>query len=109
MPERNVTLQRGRQNVDQIDGSRNSLSPNVKQKRRDDHQCTSRLKVKMFALINAILSMSTRTRELSKCALLSKESTQHMREILTSKICTEDTDRSGKLGMNHGAKLLTDR
>lgn len=63
-------------------------------------------KVTMLALINTILSMSTWTRELSKCAILSKESTQQMRDILTSRICPEDMGRSGKLSMNHGGKFL---
>ena len=66
----------------------------------------NRLKVTILVLINTILSMCTWTRELSKCALLSKESTQQMRDILTSKICTEDMGMSGKLSMNHGGKLL---
>ncbi|KAM3278564.1 hypothetical protein ACQJBY_046064 [Aegilops geniculata] len=63
-------------------------------------------KVTILVLINTILSMSTWTRELSKCALLSKVSTQKMRDILTSRICTEDMGRSGKLSMDHGGKLL---
>ena len=74
------------------------------------HQRASRLtKVTMLALNNPILSMSTRTRELSKCALLNKESAQQMREIHTSRICVKDMDSSGKPGMNQGGKLLIDR
>lgn len=55
-----------------------------------------------------ILSIWTTTRKLRKCALLNKEYAQQMIDTLASKICMEDTHRSGKLGMKHGGKLLTD-
>jgi hypothetical protein len=76
--ERNTTLQSSRGlNIDEIGGSGNSLSPKVRQKRSGNHQRTGRLKkVTMLALSHAILSMSTRTRELSKSTLLSKKSAQ---------------------------------
>jgi hypothetical protein len=64
-------------NIDEIGGSGNSLSPKVRQKRSGNHQHTSHLKkVTMLALSHTILSMSTRTRKLSKSTLLSKESVQ---------------------------------
>jgi hypothetical protein len=64
-------------NIDEIGGSGNSLSPKVRQKRSDNHQRTGRLKkVMMLALSYAILSMSTRTRELSKSTLLNKKRAQ---------------------------------
>jgi hypothetical protein len=63
----------------------------------------------MLALSHAILSMSTRTRELSKSTLLSKKSAQCMGDLLASKTCMKHTNRSRELGMNHGSKFLIDR
>jgi hypothetical protein len=76
--ERNTTLQSSRGlNIDKIGGSGNSLSPKVRRKRSDNHQRTGHLrKVTMLTLSHAILSMSTRTRKLSKNTLLCKKSTQ---------------------------------
>jgi hypothetical protein len=76
--ERNTTLQSSRGlNIDEIGGSGNSLGPKVRQKRCGNPQRTGRLKkVTMLALRHAILSMSTRTRELSKSTLLSKKCVQ---------------------------------
>jgi hypothetical protein len=73
--ERNTTLQISRGlNINEIGGSGNSLSPKVRRKRSGNHQRTSRLKeVTMLALSHAILSMSTRIRELSKSTLLNKK------------------------------------
>jgi hypothetical protein len=73
--ERNTTLQSSRRlNIDEIGGSENNLSPKVRWKRSGNHQRTGHLKkVTMLALSHAILSPSTRTRELSKSTLLSKE------------------------------------
>ena len=57
--------------IDEIDGSGDKLGPKVRRKRGSDYQRTSRLKkVTMLALSLAILSMCTRTRELSKITLL---------------------------------------
>jgi hypothetical protein len=76
--ERNTTLQSCRGlNIDEIGGRGNSLSLKVRQKRSSDHQCTSRLeRVTMLVLGHAILSMSTRTRELSKSTLHRKKGSQ---------------------------------
>jgi hypothetical protein len=76
--ERNTILQSSRVlNINEIGGSGNSLGPKVRRKRSDNHQHTGRLKeVTMLALSHTILSMSTRTRELSKSALLNKKSAQ---------------------------------
>jgi hypothetical protein len=64
-------------NIDEIGGSENSLSPKVRRKISGNHQRTGRLKkVMMLTLSHAILSMSTRTRELSKSTLLSKKRAQ---------------------------------
>jgi hypothetical protein len=78
MLERNTILQSSKGlNIDEICGSGNSLSPKVRWKRSSNHQRTGHLKkVTMLALSHAILSMSTRTRELSKSTLLSKKSAQ---------------------------------
>jgi hypothetical protein len=65
--------------VEEIGGSGNSLSPKVRRKRSGNLQRTGRLKeVMMLALSHAIpsMNMSTRTRELSKSALLSKKRAQ---------------------------------
>jgi hypothetical protein len=62
-----------------------TASAQVREKRGGDHHRLRRLKkVTMLALSHTILSMSTRTRELSKSTLLSKESSQRMGYILTS-------------------------
>jgi hypothetical protein len=63
----NTTLKgRRRMNVNQISGSRNSLSLKVRWNRGDNHKSTSNLKqMMMLALSNPILSMSTWARKLS--------------------------------------------
>ena len=45
----------------------------------------------MLALRHTILSMSTRTRELGKSTMLSKNTTQHLRDILASGVSTKST------------------
>ena len=108
--ERNATLDRsGRLKVDEIGGGEYSLGPKMRWKRSGDHQRTSRLKkVVMLALNHAILSMSTRTRELRKSAMLSKNTTQHLGNILASGVSTEHTNRRRELSVNHGSKMLID-
>jgi hypothetical protein len=52
--------------VNQISGSRNSLSPKARWNRGGNHKSTSSLKqMTMLTLSNLILSMSTKTRKLS--------------------------------------------
>jgi hypothetical protein len=64
-------------NIDKIGGSGNNLNPKVRQKRNGNYQHIGHLKkVSMLALSHAILSMSTRTRELSKSILVNKKSAQ---------------------------------
>jgi hypothetical protein len=63
----------------------------------------------MLALSHAILSMSARTGELSKSPLLSEKSTQHLGDILPSRISSKDMNRCGELGVDHGCKSLIDR
>src|SRR3954467_5082311 len=108
---RNTTLQGSRWlNVDEIGGCGNSLSPKVRWERGGNHHSTSRLKeMTMFAFRNTVLSMGTRARELGESALFRKKATQHVGYILTSRISTQDTNRHGKLGVNHGSKALVDR
>jgi hypothetical protein len=60
----------------------------------------------MLALSQAILSVSTRTGELSESPLLSEKTTQHLGDILSSRIISKNTNRSGELGVNHGSKSL---
>jgi hypothetical protein len=105
---RNTTLQSSRRlDIDEIGGCGDSLSPKVGWKRGGDHHRTSRLKkVAMLALSNAILSVSTRTRELGESTLFGKKTTQHLGDILTSRVSTKNTDGRGKLGVNHGSKSL---
>jgi hypothetical protein len=76
MLERNTTLQSNKMfNIDEIGGGGNNPSPKVRPERSHNHKCTIRLKkVIMLALSHTILTMSTRTRELSKSTLLSKKS-----------------------------------
>jgi hypothetical protein len=63
-------------------------------------------KMTMLMLSNAILSMGTRTGELSKSALLSKNTTQLLGDILTSRVSTEHTNRCRKLSADHSRKTL---
>jgi hypothetical protein len=60
----------------------------------------------MLTLSNAILSMGARTGELSKSALLSKNTTQLLGDILTSRVSTEYTNRCRKLREDHSRKTL---
>jgi hypothetical protein len=60
----------------------------------------------MLTLSNAILSMGARTGEQSKSALLSKNTTQLLGDILTSRVSTEHTNRCRKLSEDHSLKTL---
>src|SRR3954454_21954078 len=48
----------------------------------------------------------TRTGELGKSALLSKKATQHLGDILTSRVSPKHMNGRGKLSMDHGRKTL---
>jgi hypothetical protein len=59
-------------------------------KRRGNHHSTGGLKkMTMLTLGDAILSMRAGTRKLSEGALLSKDTTKVLGDILTSRISTE--------------------
>jgi len=60
----------------------------------------------MLTLGDTILSMGAGTRELSKGALLSKDATQVLGDILSCRISTKNTNRRGILSTNHGRKTL---
>jgi hypothetical protein len=60
----------------------------------------------MLALSHAILSVSARTGELSESPLLSKKTTQHLGDILSSRISSKHTNGRGELGVNHGSESL---
>ena len=60
----------------------------------------------MLALNHAILSMSTRIRELSRSTLLSKDSTQQLGDIFSTRVITEYKTRRRELSVNHGIKTL---
>jgi hypothetical protein len=60
----------------------------------------------MLALSHVILSLSARTGELSESPLLIKKTTQHLRDILPSRISSKHTNRHGELGVNHGSRSL---
>jgi hypothetical protein len=60
----------------------------------------------MLALSHAILSVSAGTRELSESPLLSEKTTQHLGDILPSRINSKNTNGHGELGVNHGSKSL---
>jgi len=60
----------GRLPINKINSSRDSFSPKMRRNKRCNEKCASSLdKMAMFTFSNTILSMSTCTRELSKCAL----------------------------------------
>jgi hypothetical protein len=60
----------------------------------------------MLALSHAILSVSAGTGELSESPLLSEKTTQHLGDILSSRINSKNTNMRGELGVNHGSKTL---
>jgi hypothetical protein len=63
----------------------------------------------MLTLGDTILSMGAGTRELGKGALLSKNTTQVLGDILSCRISTKHTNRRGILSTNHGRKALINR
>jgi hypothetical protein len=63
-------------------------------------------KMTMLTLSNGILSMCARTGELSESALLSKNTTQLLGDILTSRVSTEHMNRCRKLSEDHDRKTL---
>jgi hypothetical protein len=79
----------------------------MRRKRRSNHHGTSGLKkMTMLTLSNAILSMGAQTGGLSKSALLSKNTTQLLGDILTSRVSTKHTNRCRKLSEDHSHKAL---
>jgi hypothetical protein len=50
----------------------------------------------MLAVSHAILSVSSRTRELSESTILNKKATQHLRELLASRVGSKHASRHGK-------------
>jgi hypothetical protein len=79
----------------------------MRRKRKSNHHGTSGLKkMTMLTLSNAILSMFARTGELSKSALLSKNTTQLLGDILTGRVSTEHMSRCRKQSEDHGRKTL---
>ncbi|KAK1661468.1 hypothetical protein QYE76_049627 [Lolium multiflorum] len=70
-------------------------------KRRSNHHSTGGLKkMTMLTLGDAILSMRAGTRKLSKGALLSKDTTKVLGDILTSRISTEHANGETQATMN---------
>src|SRR4051812_36155654 len=79
----------------------------MRRERRSNHHGTSGIKkMAMLTLSNAILGMCARTGELSKGALLSKNTSQHLGDILTSRISTKHTNVGRILSTDHGRKTL---
>jgi hypothetical protein len=60
----------------------------------------------MLTLSNAILGMRTETGELSESALLSKNATQQLGDILTSGVSTKHMNGCRILSADHGRKML---
>ena len=60
----------------------------------------------MFAFSNTILSMSARTRKLSKSTLRGQKLAKNIRQILTTRVRTKNFNRSRKLCVNHANKRL---
>jgi len=55
----------------------------------------------MFAFSNTILSMSARTRKLSKSTLRGQKLAKNIRQILTTKVRMKNSSRSRKLCVKH--------
>jgi hypothetical protein len=62
----------------------------------------------MVTLNNDILNMRTRTRELSESALLRKNTTQMVGDILTRKINMKHMNMYREMSVNHGNQTLID-
>jgi hypothetical protein len=60
----------------------------------------------MLTLSNTILSMGSQTGELSKSALLNKNTMQLLGDILTNRVSTKHTNRCRKLSEDHSRKTL---
>jgi hypothetical protein len=86
MLERNATLKGIRRlNVNEVSRYSDSLNPEMRPKRGSNHHSTGSLKnMTMLTLGDTILSMGAGTRELSKGALLSKNTTQVLGDILSA-------------------------
>jgi hypothetical protein len=106
--ERNGTLKSSRSlHINEIGGDRDNLGPEMRRKRRSNHHRTSSLKkMKMLTLSQAILSIRTRIRELSKSTLLSKNTAQMLGDVVTSRVGAKHMNRHRKLGKNHYCKTL---
>src|SRR3954468_10087511 len=79
----------------------------MRRERRSNHHSASGLKkMTMLTLSNAILGMCARTGELSKGALLRKNTSQHLGDILTSRISTKHTNGCRILSTDYGRKTL---
>jgi hypothetical protein len=63
----------------------------------------------ILALSHAILSVSARRGELCESPLFSEKTTQHLGDILSSRISSKNMNRRGELGVNHGSKSLVYR
>jgi hypothetical protein len=89
--ERDATWEGSRRlDVNEVSRCSNSLSPEMWQKRKSNHHSTGGLKnMMMLTLGDTILSMRTGIRKPSKGALLSKNTSQVLRDILNSRISTE--------------------
>jgi hypothetical protein len=107
--KRNPTLKSGRRlNVNQIICCRNSLSPKMWGNRGSAHKSTSSLKMTMLALSNTILSMSARTRKLSKSTLRRKKPAKSTRKIFSCRIsakniyCQNQNKKQTSARLGHG-------
>ena len=92
--------------ADELDEGGDRLGPKVWRKRVNVHPQMSLKKFMMLALSHAILSMSTRIRELSKSTLLSKDSQQQLGDIFSTRVITKYKTRRRELIVNHGMKTL---
>jgi len=91
----------------EIYNSRDSFTPKMRRKKRRNQKCASCLyNMAMFAFSNTILSMNARTRELSKSTLRGQKLAKNIRQILTTRVGTKNSNRSRKLCVNHAHKRL---
>jgi hypothetical protein len=60
----------------------------------------------MFSFSNTILSMSTRTRELSKSTIWGQKLSKSIGQILTTRVRAKNSNRCRKLCVNHANKGL---
>jgi hypothetical protein len=81
-------------NIHKINSSRDSFSPELRNKGGKQQSSSGLKKVTMLTLSNTILSVSTGARVLRKSVLLKKKVTKRTRWVLSGRVGTKNTNGS---------------